>query len=243
MSIVARTAAGFFLCFTVPACSRCARTPPSEEIAQASPSEARPAKCDYPGDDAQPVKFDIDLEYIATHGAGDVLDPMWWTGDIYGSVTDYEHCLRGFSRQQRILYALLWYRSEVSNGGHHQFFFNSTGIVWPDALAALEELKLGEAVAILTEANRRMGGTPSRDRDKRQEQLERSNPEFDDLDKRLYALDDKVNIDSIMTKYIRANPKAFVFKGVVRIPKSTLKLRERVEKLLDAAAPSASVAP
>src|SRR6266481_6330741 len=67
--------------------------------------------------DLQPVKLDIDAMFIATHDVTEILDPVWWTGDIYGGVADYERCLRPFSREQRLMFALLWYQSEVDNGG------------------------------------------------------------------------------------------------------------------------------
>src|SRR5258708_2878450 len=98
-----------------------------------------------------------------------------------------------------------------TTGGHDQFFYNSTGIVFPDALAAFQELNLPEGAAILIEAGRRMGGSPSRHRKERQTQLDRLHPKFDDLDERFYALDRKTNLDSAMTAYMRAHPAAFAF--------------------------------
>jgi len=160
------------------------------------------------------------------HDAWEILDPVWWAGDIYDGIAEYERCLRPFSREQRLMYALLWYQAEVGNGGHDQFFYNSTGIVFPDVMSAFQELNLPEGVAILTEAARRLGGAPSRDRVDRQLQLDRLKPDFDDLDSRLYALDGTLN--STMTAYVRAHAPAFFFHGVVLIPESSLKIRKRL---------------
>ena len=46
---------------------------------------------------------------------------------------------------------MIWYIAEVNNGGHDQFYFNSTGIVWKDALAGFGELGIDEAVEIIQE--------------------------------------------------------------------------------------------
>ena len=193
-----------------------------------------PGKRNAPERELVPVKYSIDAYFIAQHDAGDILDPVWWSGDIYGTLAEYEQSLHRFSREQRSFNALIWYRSEVGNGGHDQFFWNSTGIVWPDALAALEQLQLADGVAILKEAQRRMGGSPSLIRSERQERLDRLKPSFDDLDTRLYAFDAKVGLDRAMTAYIRANPKPFLFEGVVQVPRASLEARERIEKAFDA---------
>jgi hypothetical protein len=184
-----------------------------------------------------PVQYRIDAEFIAKHDAHEILDPVWWSGEIHDSVAEYERTLRPFSRQQRLFHALLWYTAEVNNGGHDQFFWNSTGIVWPDALAALEELKLVKGAAILRDAARRMGGKPSQVRTERQEQLDRLKPDFGDLDDRFYALKEKDDPDSAMTAYIRRHPEPFLFEGVVQVPMSSHEVRERAEDLVKELAP------
>ena len=73
-----------------------------------------------------------------------------------------------------------------------------------------------------------MGGAPARNRARRQAQLERLQPDFADLDTRFYALD--TQIGAAMTAYIRTRAASFVFRGTVRIPKSTLEFRKRLRK-------------
>jgi hypothetical protein len=100
------------------------------------------------------------------------------------------------------MYGLTWYRNEVQNGGHHQFYLNSTGIVWPDALAALEAIGATEAANVLRAANQRLGGTPPRDHDARVAQLEKLKPStFADLDDRFFAADD--DVEAKMLAYAR----------------------------------------
>jgi hypothetical protein len=144
--------------------------------------------------DSRDVHIHIDNSFVVTHDVYEILVPVWWTANIYDGLAEYDRCLTAFSREQRLMFALLWYLEEVDNGGHDQFFSNSTGIVFPDAVTALQELDLPEAVAILEEAKRRMGGTVERERAKRQADLERQHPEFDDLDSRFYDLDKRVRI-------------------------------------------------
>jgi len=71
-------------------------------------------------------------------------EPAYWTINIYGSYDDYIETSKEFTLEQRYLNAICWYFAEVNNGGHHQFFYNSTGIVWKDALAGLRLFKMDE---------------------------------------------------------------------------------------------------
>lgn len=211
------------------ACSRKSSSSAATARSSVAASKADAPLCLPAGKDLQAVRLDVDAKFIADHDhdVSDILDPVWWSADIYDSVEDYDRCLAPFTREQRLLYAVLWYRSEVDNGGHSQFFGNSTGIVYPDAVSGMRELKLAEGVDILNEAGRRLGGVPARDRTERGQQLDQSHSEFDDLDTRFYELDKKMNLDAVMTTYVRSHAAAFTFHGFVHIPRSTLELRRR----------------
>jgi hypothetical protein len=161
------------------------------------------------------VALRVDDALLSGNDSFAIIEPAFWTVSIYGSLRDYEADLERFSRPQRLLLALHWYLAEVNNGGHAQFYANSTGIVWPDALAAFEELGIQDGAAILRESIQRMGGAPSRDRDERTRVLERLDPNFDDLDERFYALQERVNLDARMMEYARRQPAAFYFSGTV----------------------------
>lgn len=56
---------------------------------------------------------------------------------------------------------------EANNGGHDQVYFNSTGIVWKDALKGFEEIGHQQAYNILEQSAERIDGNPSLDRSKR----------------------------------------------------------------------------
>ena len=151
--------------------------------------------------------------------AGDpytIMDPLDWIANIYDGEQQYHASLAPFSPEQRHLFAVIWYIYEVNNGGHDQFYLNSTGIVWKDALAGFRELGIDEAVGIIRESAARMGGDPSLDREIRQEQLFTLQPRFDDLDTRFFELQANVDIDEAMRQYILQHRSAFYFEGNVQ---------------------------
>ena len=158
----------------------------------------------------------IDDEVINQGDPYTIIGPVWWTANIYEGEQKYNESLFSFSQEQRYIFAVIWYIAEVNNGGHDQFYFNSTGIVWKDALAGFKELGIDEAVEIIQESAVRMGGNPSLDRATRQEQLDTHQPNFDDLDTRFYELEGNVDIDEAMRQYIFQHRSAFYFEGEVQ---------------------------
>jgi hypothetical protein len=145
-----------------------------------------------------------------------VIDPVWWTGDIYDTFERYEASLSSFSKPQRLVYAMAWYDAEVNNGGHDQFFTNSTGIVWKDALEGFVAVGAVERANILKEAAKRMGGNPSFDQNERSDQIDKFRADFEDLDSKYYELKD--DFEQKVNKYVKENRKDFYFKGAVTKP-------------------------
>jgi hypothetical protein len=89
----------------------------------------------------------------------------------------------------------LWndYAGEVFNGGHHQFFFNSSGDDALDTRGALERIGFGKVLTIYDCAlTAFVASKPSRDRGERNNQLARWGDHqfeiFDRLDSAFYAL-------------------------------------------------------
>jgi hypothetical protein len=173
--------------------------------------------------DRVPVHTRVDDEVIDQGDPYSVIEPVWWTADIYHGEAEYNKSLAGFTREQRLVYAVVWYFYEVENGGHDQFYYNSTGIVWKYALDGFREMGVDEAAAILEESAKRMGGNPSLERKTRWEQMDTFQPEFGDLDERLYDLDDRIHLYGIMQDYIKKHRNAFYFEGQVKKPKSLVK--------------------
>ena len=161
----------------------------------------------------------IDDEFIEQHkDPFAIIEPVWWTSTIHDGEAKYNESLAPFSKEQRNIYAMLWYLAEVENGGHDQFYFNSTGIVWKDALYACTALELDEVAEIIVESAAKMGGEPSLDRATRQEQLNEYKPDFEELDSRLYKIDTKI-YDGIR-QYFLKNRSAFYFEGEIKLPKN-----------------------
>ena len=147
-----------------------------------------------------------------------VIEPVLLSVSIYDGPVKYEDDLARFSKEQRLVLAYHWYLSEVNNGGHDQFYYNSTGIVWKDALKGFVEIGAVDVAAILEESSRRLGGQPSLDREERQEQLDSTNAQFDDLDDKLFQLEEKVDFDKKVLEFMRAHRQHFFFSGVVDRP-------------------------
>lgn len=144
-----------------------------------------------------------------------VLDPLWWIVSFYETPEIYEDSIAGFSRPQRLAYAMTWFDLETKNGGLDQFFSNSTGMVWADALAGFEEAGIVEAAAVLEESVRRLGRNPPFDRDERCDLLDEAMPDFSDLDDAYFRIED---IDLRILHFVRRHAAAFRFKGIVRKP-------------------------
>ncbi len=162
------------------------------------------------------VAVRIDAHFIATttdHMS--VIDPVWEIANFYETPEAYELSLAPFSQAQRHVWAMQWYLSEVNNGGHDQFYFNSTGMVWRDALAGFVEADLMGLAGILRASTERFDTPPSLNRDERQEQLDRCAIGFDDLDTRLYASAESDGFPETMLAFIRKRPEDFFFEGTI----------------------------
>lgn len=166
--------------------------------------------------DYEQKDFEINETFIlnSQNGSYEIIEPLWWSVDIYNGEEKYTSDLSKFSKEQRYVFAINWYLAEVNNGGHDQFYYNSTGIVAEDALQGFKELGLIENYNILKESFVLMGGLPSKDREERQNQLDKLEPNFEELDNRFY----NTEFETVMIKYIRDNSSKFYFTGTVEIP-------------------------
>ena len=156
-------------------------------------------------------------EIQATDDMWTINEPMYWTINIYGSYDDYLESAKSFTVEQRYLNAISWYFAEVNNGGHHQFFYNSTGIVWEDALAGLRLFKMDILADNLQSVIDYFGGSVPFDREERWTILKDWDDEiFDFLDKK----DDVVyEYEGIFEDvFVHEHPELFVFDGTYKVP-------------------------
>jgi hypothetical protein len=93
--------------------------------------------------------------------------------DIYGSPAKFERTFARAPTEIGYLYAARWCHDEVCNGGFHQFFSNSTGVLAPEALAAFNAMKLKRAAKLLEKAMAFFGKKYPRDAATRQRKLDR----------------------------------------------------------------------
>ena len=158
-------------------------------------------------------------EIQATDDMWTINEPAYWTINIYGSYDDYIESAKAFTLEQRYLNAICWYFAEVNNGGHHQFFYNSTGIVWEDALAGLRLFQMNELADNFQSVLDYFGGSVPFDREERWTLLQDWDKEeelFDFLDKK----DDVVyEYDGIYEDtFVHEHPELFVFDGTYKVP-------------------------
>jgi hypothetical protein len=69
------------------------------------------------------------------------------------------------------LYAAHWCQSEVRNGGFHQFFSNTTGLLAPEALDSFKAIGATVWAELLAQAMKHFGTPYPRSRDLREELL------------------------------------------------------------------------
>jgi Domain of unknown function (DUF4375) len=101
--------------------------------------------------------------------AWSVIEPHWASLNEAWDKTPSTFLAR-FQRVPRragLLYAGNWCVSEVDNGGFLQFFWNTTGILAPEALECLEAVGAEGAAQALADAMRHFGRSYPREREVR----------------------------------------------------------------------------
>jgi hypothetical protein len=163
------------------------------------------------------VQVVINDETIANGNIEAIIEPVSLaaTASFQEGQWLYEHSLRSFSPSQRQLVAVWWYLAEVLNGGHGQFYSNSTGIVWQDAIAGLEAIGLPAAAEILKQTGELMGGAPSADREERQQQIADLQVDFKHCDRAFFKVKKQVDFRAKMLDFIRSRPSDFYFSGTI----------------------------
>lgn len=132
--------------------------------------------------------------------------------DIYGSPARYLKSLVTIPPWCIHLIAVHWTDSELCNGGFHQFFHNSTGMLAPEALGGFQALNLKLFEDVVRRAMLRFGDPYPRGRADRWERLARleldgclhdNSKVFEDLDERYYAVEEQSDLSTLMDVYAR----------------------------------------
>jgi len=116
------------------------------------------------------------------------------------------------TEHQRLYKAVFACDAEINNGGLAQYFVNSTGDGWRDALAGFKAMGFKERLRVLEEALANFGSVgPSEDRETRQNQLgklyKRDDTIFEALDSRYYKSSEVVEVFG--SRFVLANPQSF----------------------------------
>ena len=181
--------------------------------------------------------FNFTVEDISAgkYTSWDLINPMWHEVSIYEGLDVYNRDLKPFSLGQRRIFAIMWYDAEVVNGGHDQFFSNSTGIVWKDALDGLKMVGADKLAENLQKAVDLFGGEVPFDRIERCEILDKitSNPDYDENDEGSEKwLDVFSDMDSVyyseiyydelelIEVYVKNHPEEFVLNGEFEVYES-----------------------
>ena len=101
-------------------------------------------------------------------------DDTYWrlVGPIWKKVSIYyggDVFLRGYaeiSDKQKIVLSTHWAQSEIGNGGLRQFFWNSTGVLAPEAVQGFRALGMVRIASVIEEAMMFFESPYPRDRNK-----------------------------------------------------------------------------
>jgi hypothetical protein len=122
-----------------------------------------------------------------------LIKPIWRSVNIYDGPAIFLLQFNAIPPEGGNLFAGHWCQSEVRNGGFHQFFTNSTGVLAPEALRGYRAMGLRTWAAILAEAMDFFGHDYPRDQSDRIHTLESvraSTPDdwnpFRELDRRFF---------------------------------------------------------
>jgi hypothetical protein len=104
----------------------------------------------------------------------------------------------------RRLLALGGLRTEVNNGGFHQYFFNSAGDLVTEALDAAEAAGADELASLIRRGLSLLNVSAPADQVARQSALGDIEPEeFADLDDDYYTLEASLDLDAVMRAVMR----------------------------------------
>ena len=147
-----------------------------------------------------------------------LLQPFWFLWDTDEGIEAFHSNLSELTDAQIKILACLLYEGEICNGGHDQFFTNSTGILWKDALEGMRMIGDDEDADNFQKVLDYFDGDVPYDHDERQEALEKiydehvDDDEFNDFQDNDIAFDDN-RLDEKALEYIKNHPYEFVVNG------------------------------
>ncbi len=101
------------------------------------------------------------------------IEPIWEAISVHEEPEVFLKQFRKLPPEQGHVFAAHWCQSEALNGGLHQFFWNSTGVLAPEAVAGFRAIGLDDCAEILEEAMSFFGADYPREQEKRDDILDR----------------------------------------------------------------------
>lgn len=124
-------------------------------------------------------------------GYWSIVEPVWDAINIYDSPEVFAQTFASAPRASGLMFAAHFCMSEICNGGFHQFFWNSTGVLAPEAVEGFRMIGQAQVAALIGKGMSLFGSVYPRDRNDRQAQLaEVSRSSLDALDETFYSLID-----------------------------------------------------
>lgn len=111
--------------------------------------------------------MDLPQESDAGKVAWRLVKSYWGVVDIYGSPEDFLESFRLAPRNAGLLLDVRWCNSEVCNGGLHQFFYNPTGVLAPEAVEGFQAIGASRCSEIIAQAAEMFGWQYPRDHQRR----------------------------------------------------------------------------
>ncbi len=138
-----------------------------------------------------------------------LVEPIWKKVSIYDGGDVFLRGYAGISEKQKVLLPAHWAESEICNGGLHQFFWNPTGVLAPEAVQGFRALGMVRIASVIEEAMMFFESPYPRDRNRRIEVLEgnedKDDPEWDPFG----SLDDRGSLNDRFLDLIREEAGGF----------------------------------
>jgi len=123
-------------------------------------------------------------------GYWSIVEPVWDAINI-DSPEVFAQTFGSVPRASGLMFAAHFCHSEICNGGFHQFFWNSTGVLAPEAVEGFRDIGQTQVAALIEKGMSLFGSVYPRDRKERQARLtEVSRSSLDALDETFYSLID-----------------------------------------------------
>jgi hypothetical protein len=134
-----------------------------------------------------------------------LVEPIWSFVDVHGDPDEFLTEFGVLVKEVGLLFAAHWCQSEVCNGGFHQFFYNGTGVLAPEAVEGFRAIGLADCADIIQQAMNLFGDEYPRDHSARLEALDQelNQKAFQPLDNRFFALLENDRFERAADEYAR----------------------------------------